>query len=161
MDLVSTVSSTAKSGTLSQERLVDYQAPNRMVVYEVGTSTKTPSVIPQDQISCTLSAYTAMLGGPAAWNARGDRYTRTESLADYSARVPRTGGTSCTPQEITARGQAYETALIRSDYLVAARVRVVVPPQTLHSGRAAAHGVEGETLIFVEIGGVPVRTLKP
>jgi hypothetical protein len=161
MDLVTTVSSGAKSGTLSQERLVDYQAPDRMVVYQVGTSVKTPSVIPQSEISCTLSVYTAMLEGPAAWNAKGDNYTRTETLADYSARVPRTGGTTCTPQEITAQGQVHETAVIRSGYLVAARVKVVVPSQTLRTGQTAAHGVEGQTMIFVEIGGVPVRSIKP
>jgi hypothetical protein len=45
----------------------------------------------------------------------------------------------------------HETAIIRSDYLVAARAQVVVP----------ARGTQGETLVFVKIGDIPVRTLKP
>jgi hypothetical protein len=50
--------------------------------------------------------------------------------------------------------------IVRSGYLVAARVRIVVPPQTLNSGQTAASGTETETLLFIEIGGVPVRTIK-
>jgi hypothetical protein len=44
----------------------------------------------------------------------------------------------------------HETAILRSDYLIAARAQVVVP----------THGTQGETLVFVRIANVPVRTLK-
>lgn len=162
MDLVNTLSAGGKAGTLSQARLVDYVPPNRMVIYPVGSGSKQPpSVLHQPGISCVLSAYTAMVAGPMAWNGNGDTYTRTESLAEYTARVPRTGGATCEPQAVHAQGNVVETVVIRAGYLVAARVRIVVPPQTLHSGQAASHGVEGETLVFIEIGKVQVRNLAP
>jgi hypothetical protein len=160
MDLVNTLSSGGKAGTLSQTRLIDYVAPDRLVIYPVGTKSKVPTVLQQPAISCVLSAYTAMLQGPTAWNANGDTYTRTESLVDYTARVPRTGGTTCEPQALHAQGNVDETVVIRSGYLVAARVRIAVPPQTLRSGQAASHGIEGETLVFIKIGGVQVRSLR-
>jgi hypothetical protein len=160
MDLVNTVSAGPKAGTLSQTRLLDYVAPDRLVVYPVGTGSKVPTVLHQPAIACALSAYTAMVGGPSPWNAKGDTYTRTESLADYTARVPRTGGTTCEPKVVTAQGNVEETVVIRSGYLVAARNRIVVPPQTLGSGQTASHGVEGETLVFIQIGGVQVRKLS-
>jgi hypothetical protein len=160
MDLVNTVSSGPKAGTVSQARLLDYVAPNRLVVYPVGTKSKVPSVLHQPAIACALSAYTAMVGGPTPWSAKGDTYTRTETLAVYTARVPRTGGTTCAPQVVHAQGNVDETVVIRSGYLVAARERIVVPPQTLSSGQKAAHGVAGETLVFIQIGGVQVRKLS-
>lgn len=149
----------AGNGT-TQERIIDYIAPNRMVVYNVGTTTKLAGVLHQPAVACVLSSYSATLQGQASWNEKGETYTRTESLADYSARVPRAGATTCGPVASTAQGQVHETAIIRSGYLVASRVQVVVPNQTLTGGRPATHGVQGETLVFIEIGGVPVKTLK-
>jgi hypothetical protein len=61
---------------------------------------------------------------------------------------------------VTARGTVAETVVIRSGYLVAARVRIVVPPQALPSGQTATNGVEGETIVFIQIGSVQVRSLK-
>jgi hypothetical protein len=159
MNLVNTLAAGPKAGTLSQTRLLDYLAPDRMVIYPVGTKSKELTVLRQPAISCALSAYTAMVGGSAAWSVKGNNYARTETLADYTARVPRTGGTTCEPHVLHARGNVDETVIIRSGYLVAAGVRVVVPAQTLGSGQAAAHGIEGETLVFIKIGGVLVRSL--
>ncbi|HWD56099.1 MAG TPA: hypothetical protein VG346_13315 [Acidimicrobiales bacterium] len=161
MDLVTTLSSGPKAGTLSQTRLLDYLPPNRLVVYPVGTKSNAPSIVPASAIACNLSVFTAMVAGPTAWNVQRDTYTRTESVADYTARVPRTGGTTCEPQVVTARGSVDETVVIRSGYLVAARERIVVPPQTLGSGQTASHGVEGQTIVFIRIGGVQVRKLSP
>ncbi len=161
MSLVNTLSAGPKTGTLSQTRLLDYIPPDRMVIYPVGTKSKTPAVLSEPAIACALSAYTAMLQGPTAWTAKGNNYTRTETLADYTARVPRTGGATSAPHVLTAQGNVDETVIIRSGYLVAAGVRVVVPPQTLRSGQAATHGIEGETLVFIQIGGVLVRSLPP
>ncbi len=161
MDLVSTLSSGATTGTLKEQHLIDFTTPDQMKVIPVGTSSKTATELQEPAISCALHAYTAMLQGSASWNKKNDTYTRTESVADYSARVPSSGGTSCEPQPVNARGQVFETAVIRSGYLVASRVRIVVPPQTLSNGRSAAHGVESQTMIFIEIGGVPVHTIKP
>jgi hypothetical protein len=160
MDLVSTLSSGPQSQTLSQEHLVDFIAPDLMRVAPVGTRSKTVVVLHDPAVSCALSAYSAMLAGSASWAQKHDTYTRTETVAAYSARVPRAVGSACEPQPVTASGQVYETAIIHSGYLVAARVRIVVPPQTLSGGRTAAHGVETQTMVFIEIGDVLVRSLK-
>ena len=161
-DLLTTLSVGGGVGNgTTQQRIIDYIVPDRMVVYDVGTTTKLAGVLHEPAVSCVLRSYSAMLGGQASWNQKGERYTRTESLADYSARVPRTGATTCGTVASTAQGQVHELAIIRSGYLVAVRVQLVVPSQTLAGGRPATHGVQDETLVFIEIGGVPVRTLKP
>ena len=161
MDLLNTVNTGVGSTSGTTERLLDYIAPDRIVVYDVGTTTKIEGVVTQPAVSCDVRSFVAMLGGQASWSEQGDTYARTESLADYSARVPRTGRGTCEPVSSSARGQVHETAIIRSDYLVAARFQFVVPSQTLPSGLPATHGTQGETMVFIEIDGVTVRTLKP
>lgn len=162
MDLLTTVYvGNGAGGGTTQERLIDYIARNRMVVYDVGKTTTLAGVLHQPAVSCVLSSYAAILGGEKSWSQKGQTFSRIESLADYSARVPRAAGPSCVPVASTAQGQVHETAVIRSDYLVAARAQIVVPSQNLAGGQPATHGVQGETLVFIEIGGVPVRTLKP
>ena len=152
MELITSanVGSGTGNGT-TQERIIAYTAPTRMVVYNVaGSSAKLAGVLHQPAISCVLSSYSAMLQGQGAWQQKGGTYTRTESLAAYSARVPHANGTNCEAVTSTTQGQVHETAIVRSDYLVAARAQVVVP----------THGTQGETLVFIRIGAVPVRTLK-
>jgi hypothetical protein len=56
-------------------------------------------------------------------------------------------------------GQVTEHALVKSDYLIAVHLTVVVPPQTMSNGRPAAHGMESEQLVMIQIGNTPVRTL--
>jgi hypothetical protein len=162
-DLTNTVASgSSRAGTLSQQRIIEYAAPDRMAVYQVTKKGAQPiALLHQPSVSCVLSAYSSIVGGSTAWAASGHgEYTRTESLADYSARVPQTSGTACQPHPSTVRGQVSERALVRSGFLVAVRLIVVVPAQTLSNGRQAAHGVEGEELAMVEIGTRPVRTLS-
>jgi hypothetical protein len=150
MELITSANVGTGNGT-TQERIIAYSAPTRMVVYNVGgSSAKLAGVLHQPAISCVLSSYSAMLQGQAAWQQKGGTYTRTESLAEYSARVPHANGTNCEAVTSTTQGQVHETAIVRSDYLVAARAQVVVPTQ----------GTQGETLVFIRIGAVPVRTLK-
>ncbi len=170
MALVSTASSGGGGGTLSQQRLVDYLPPNRLVVFETGSTSRIAGVVRQPGISCVLDSYTATVGGSTPWNEegqtqKGQTYTRTESLAEYSARVPRVLGAGssarCVAVPSSAQGQAYETVVIRSGYLVDSGVRVVVPSQTLSGGRTATHGVQGETLVFIEIDGKSVRSMAP
>ncbi len=162
-DLTDTLTSGAhSSGTLSQQRIVQYAAPTeRIAVYQVTSSgTKPLAVLHQPSVSCVLSAYASFVAGPTPWTATGSgTYTRTESLMDYSARVPHTGGTTCQPQPSAVQGQVTEKAVVRSDYLIAVRLTVVVPPQKLSNGRPAAHGVEGEQLVMIQIGNTAVRTL--
>ncbi|HEX4161942.1 MAG TPA: hypothetical protein VHZ05_05555 [Acidimicrobiales bacterium] len=151
MELVTSVNVGVGTANGTTERLIDYSAPDRMVVYDVsGSSAKIAGVLRQPAVSCVLSSYSAMLEGEASWNQKGSTFKRTESLADYSARVPRASGAICKAVASTTQGQVHETAILRSDYLVAARAQVVAP----------AHGSQGETLVFIRIGNVPVRTLK-
>ncbi len=152
MELVT--SENAGAGTVngtSQERIIDYVAPDRMVVYDVsGGSAKVAGVLREPAISCVLRSYNAMLQGNGSWTQKGGTYTRTESLADFSARVPDAGATPCSAAPSTRPGQVHQTAVVRSGYLIAARTLIVAPSQ----------GTQGETLVFVKIAGVPVRTLK-
>jgi hypothetical protein len=151
MELLTSVNVGVGTANGTTERLIDYSAPNRMVVYNVsGSSAKIAGVLRQPAISCVLSSYSAMLQGQASWDQTGSTFKRTESLADYSARVPRANGSTCEAVASTTQGQVHEVAVLRSDYLVAARAQVVAP----------AHGSQGETLVFIRIGGVAVRTLK-
>lgn len=139
------------SNGATQVRVIRYTATTQMVVYDVvGNSLKVAGVLRQPAISCVLSSYSAMLQGQGSWKQKGERYTRTESLAEYSARVPRANGTTCEAVASTTQGQVHEIAVLRSDYLVGAQAQVVVP----------THGTQGETLRFLKIGDVLVRTLK-
>jgi hypothetical protein len=162
-NLTNLASNPTGRGTLSQQRIIEYAASmNRIVVYQTTSSGATQPVgeLRGPGVSCVLSAYSSIVGGSKAWAATGNgNYTRTESLADYSARVPNTAGTTCAPEPSPVHGQVTEHALVKSDYLVAVRLTVVVPPQTLSNGRPAAHGVEGEQLVMIQIGDTPVRKL--
>ena len=140
MELVVGTGTGAGAGTTSQARLIDYVPPDRMALYQVGTKLQLLGLLDQAAITCALSSYTAVVGGPTPWTASGDAYTRTESLASYSARVPTVTGGSCVPHPATVHGQVYENAAVRSGYLVGVHVTVVVPPQTLSNGRPAATG---------------------
>jgi hypothetical protein len=158
MDLVDTVT-PAGSGTVSQVRQVHYVAPDRMAVYQVGSTTKLLGVLNQAAITCALSEYGAIVGGSTPWTPAGGSFTRTETLAAYSARVPHVTTTSCAPSPTAVRGQVHETAVLRGGYLAGLRLTVVVPPQTLSNGTPAANGVEGETLVLLQIDGTPTREL--
>lgn len=151
MELVTSLNVGVGTANGTTERLIEYVAPNRMVVYDVsGSSAKIAGVLRQPAVTCVLSSYSAMLQGEGSWSQKGGTFSRTESLADYSARVPRASGTTCQAVASTTQGQVHETAVLRSDYLVFARAQVVVP----------THGTQGEALVFIRIGNVPVRTLK-
>jgi hypothetical protein len=149
-------------GTESEQRFIEYLTPmNRIVVYLVTKSGTTQPLgeIRGSGVSCVLSAFSSIVGGSTAWAATGSgNYTRTESLADYSARVPSTGGTTCAPQPSPVHGEVSEHAVVKSDYLVAVHLTVAVPSQTVN-GRPVAHAVEGEDLVMTRIGDTPVRTL--
>jgi hypothetical protein len=151
LELITSVKVSGAGGAAqTQERLVKYVAPDRMLVYDVtGTRATLAGELGQPAIACVLSSYTALLQGHGSWQQKGETFTRTESVADYSARVPVAGAT-CAPMASTVQGQVHETAVIRANYLVATRALVVIPTR----------GTQGETLAFVRIGDIPVRTLK-
>ncbi len=160
MSLVDSIAPASGTASISQTRLITYAPPGRMAVYQVGSTTRLIAVLGEEGSQCALIAYTSIVGGPVAWNARGaGTYARTESLADYSGRVPYATGTTCSTRPSTVRGTVDEVADVVSGYLVSVRLTVVVPPQRLANGSAATHGVEGEALNLLKIDGRPTRAL--
>ena len=160
MRMVDSIAPTAGSASISQTRLITYAPPGRTAVYEVGGTTRLIALLGEQGSQCALSAYTSIVGGPVAWNAGGaGTYTRSESLTDYSSRVPYATGSACSPRPSTLRGSVAEVASVESGYLVSLRLTVVVPPQRLADGSAATHGVEGEALNLLKIDGRPTSAL--
>jgi hypothetical protein len=161
MDLVNTISAGGSKGTVSQVRQVDYKPPARMTVYQIaGSNSKLIGVLSPSAIACSLSTYTAIVGGSTPWTKSGTAYVRTETLEDYDARVPAATATTCVPRSSTVLGTVTERAAVRADYLVGVRLTVVVPPQTLTNGQQAATGVENQALVLLEINGTRTVALK-
>jgi hypothetical protein len=160
MNLSASLSASLHSSFTSQRRLITYRAPGPLTVYQlVGARTVRLAVLGPSAIPCVLSSYTSIVGGDTAWNADGNTYTRDESLADFSSRVPHSSGTTCEPQPSAVHGSVAEQAILRSGYLVDLTLIVSVPAQRLANGRPAAHGIEGERLAFLTIGGTAVADL--
>ena len=160
LDLVNTLSSGGSNGTISQVRQINYKAPDRMSVYqEVGSSSKLIAVLTPSAVACSLSTYRAVVGGTTPWTPSGKAFVRTESLAEYDARVPHATATTCEPQPAGVLGSVNESAAVRAGYLVGVRLTVVVPPQKLASGQQAASGVENQALVLRDINGTRVSAL--
>lgn len=158
MELTESLPSGPGTPTLNQVHLIKYVAPDRMAVFQLHPRRQI-AVLNQAAITCTLTGYTSLVGGTAAWAAKDSSYVRTESLADYASRVPQPVDGSCTPRPTSVRGQVSERAIVRSGYLVTLRLMVVVPQQSLNGGTEAAQGREAETLQVLEINGTPSGAL--
>jgi hypothetical protein len=160
MDLVNTISAGGSKGTISQVRQVVYKPPNRMSVYQVvGNTSKLIQVASPSTIPCTLSTYTAIVGGPTPWTPSGKAFVRTETLAGYDARVPVSTATTCSPRASDVQGTVKERAAVKDGYLLGVRLTVVVPPQKMANGQPATTGVENQALVLLEINGTPTSTL--
>ena len=165
MNLSASLSASLHASSISQERLITYRAPSgapsRLTVYErVAPGTvRRLAVLGPSAIPCVLSSYASIVGGGTAWSGDGHIYTRDETLADFSSRVPHSGGTTCAPQPSGVHGSVAEQAILRSGYLVDLTIIVSVPAQRLANGSPASHGVEGERLQFLTIGGTTVADL--
>jgi hypothetical protein len=160
MDLVTTIPAGGSSGAATQVRGVAYVPPSHMTVSQVsGSTSKVIAVLDPAATACSLSTYTAVVGGSTPWTASGMAYVRTETLAAYDARVPHATATSCVPRATAVRGQVRERATLRAGYLVGVRLTLVVPPQTLPNGLRATSGVENQALVVLEIDGTPARAL--
>jgi hypothetical protein len=158
MDVVNAVTSGSTNGTVSQVRQVRYAPPDRMLVYQqVGSSSKLIATLDPSMIPCTLSTYTALVGGPTPWTPNGTAYVRTETLTTFADRVPAATATTCAPQPTPVLGQVRETASVRDGYLVGLRLTVVVPAQKLADGARTTHGVENQALVLLEIDGTRTR----
>ena len=159
LDLVNTIPSGESNGTVSQVRQV-YVPPDRMTVYqEVGSGSKLIGTLSPSAIACSLSTYTAIVGGSTPWTPSGTAFVRTETLAAYNARVPQASTTTCAPRSTSVQGQVKEKAAVRAGYLVGVRLTVVVPPQKLSSGQQAAAGTENQALVMLEINGTRTGAL--
>ncbi len=160
MDLVNTISAGGSKGTVSQVRQVVHTPSGRMSVYqEVGSSSKLIAVLTPSAVACSLSTYTAIVGGSTPWTKSGAAFVRTETLAEYDARVPAPTATSCEPRSSSVRGSVKERAAVRAGYLIGVRLTVVVPPQALANGQRAASGVENQALVVLEINGTRTAAL--
>ena len=154
MNLSASLSASLRSGSISQERLITYRPPGHLTVYQrVGADARRVAVLGPSAIPCVLSSYTAIVGGNTAWNANGNTFTRDETLADFSARVPHSSATTCAPQPSAVHGSVAERAILKSGYLVDLTLVVSVPAQRLANGQPAPHGIEGERLQLLTIGG--------
>jgi hypothetical protein len=161
MDLVNTISAGGAKGTISQVRQVDYRPPDRMSVYqEAGSSSKLIAVLTPPAIACSLSTYTAIVGGDTPWTGNGTAFVRTESLATYDARVPAPTSTACVPRATSVQGTVHERAVVHAGYLVGIRLTVVVPPQTLANGQHAPNGTENQALVLLQINGTRTAALS-
>jgi hypothetical protein len=130
-----------------------------MAVYQSGPRRTLLAVLSPSAVTCALTGYAAIVGGATAWTAKGGTFARIESLMAYSARVPHPVGDTCAPKATPVHGQVFETAIVKSGYLVNLHLTVVVPPQSLQGGTQAAHGIEGETLDLLQINGTSTRSL--
>ena len=145
--------------TGSSVHLIDYRPPDRMVVYQVTPRPALLGHLSQAAIDCVLASYSAIVEGPTPWKATGSAFTRTESLQEFTARVPQPNGQVCAPQPAPAHGQVQERAVLRAGYLVELRTVAIVPPQTLSGGSSAVAGTQSETFDFIRINGTPSRQL--
>ena len=156
---LSTTLAAAGGATGTTVHLIDYSPPDRMTVYEVAPASARLGQLSASGIDCVLTSYAAIVEGATAWNATGSTYSRTESLAEFSARVPVPNGRTCVPRQSSAHGQVAERAVIRSGYLIALRTTTVVPRQTLPGGSPATAGTQTETFVFLAINGTSSRKL--
>jgi len=160
MDLLNTIATGGSKGTTSQVRQVDYKPPARLAVYQqTGSSSKLIAVLSPSAAACSLSTYTAVVGGSTPWTPNGTAFVRTETLAEYDARVPAPTATTCVPRASMVQGTVKERAAVRGGYLVGIRLTVVVPPQKLANGQPAASGVENQALVLLEINGTRTAAL--
>jgi hypothetical protein len=157
LNLIFTVASGEGGGVLKQVRRIDYQSPNYLMVYQVSPNAKVLGRIAPSKISASIDAYESVTQGSAHWVQHGNKFTRTEPLGTYTTRTePVT--TSRTISNVA--GVVYETATVRSGYLVSVVLNVVVPNQTLAGGQQAPGAKIGETYQLEKINGSPVSSIE-
>ena len=102
-------------------RLITYRSPAPLTVYQRVRRehrAASRSLGPTADPVRPAARYTSIVGGSTAWSGNGDTYTRVETLADFSARVPHSSGTICAPQPSAVHGTVAERAILKSGYLV-------------------------------------------
>ena len=158
LELTAAVAETG-GATGSSVHLITYRPPDRMVVYQVTPRPALLGHLSQAAIDCVLASYSAIVQGSGAWTAStGSAFTRTESIQEFSTRVPKPNGRVCEPVPVAAHGQVKERAVVHSGYLTELRTVAIVPAQTLGGGSPAVAGAQSETFDFLRINGTLSRT---
>jgi hypothetical protein len=160
LELTAVVAETG-GATGSSVHLINYTPPSRMVVYQVTPRPALLGHLSQAAIDCVLVSYAAIFQGTGGWSSTGtgSAFTRTETLQEFSSRVPKPNGGACEPVPTAARGQVKERAVVRSGYLTELRTVAIVPAQKLGGGAPAVAGAQSETFDFLRINGVSSRTI--
>jgi hypothetical protein len=153
MDLTSSVSAGQGAGVISQTELIKYAGPGRLAVYKTKPSLTLVGRESRSAIAFSLAHYMAIVDGSTPWVGGGSRFTRTEPLMTFVARVQ----PSQTTKE-AVRGKVLETATVRDGYLVDLQVNLVVPKQSLAGGRLTAGGLQREVFHLLTINGSPAPT---
>jgi len=136
------LSDEASSGTGSSQtalRLVNYTAPNRLLVVQG----KSSALISPKSVARALAQYTDITGGATPWVRSGSEFIRTESLADFESRQ----GTKSIPGTVT------EVAIVRSLYLVKFQFTITTKNTTAASGQSVSGITEHGILRVLKING--------
>ena len=79
--------------------------------------------------------------------------------ATRAAAASATASQAASSEPSAVHGTVAERAILKAGYLVDLTLIVSVPAQQLANGRPAPHGIEGERLQLLTIGGTPVAKL--
>lgn len=150
MRITSSVSSFGSSGFIGQVRLIVYNPPDSLVVYQTSPTHHRLGTQTPHQIAGDLAQYAEVPGGSTPWVAQHGTYVRTEPLPDYLRRVY--------PGQPVASGSAHEVMTVRNGYLISMHLDVSVAQQNLGNGQTAIGGVIHETYTLLRINGSSVQT---
>jgi hypothetical protein len=137
-------SRTGQNAAQTETRVIDYSAPDRMVVYRATPALHLLGSLHPDAIEMAIAQYTAVTAGSTHWARNGSHFDRTESLSAYEARQ---GGKDAPPGTVT------EQAVVRGGYLVAVILNLKVESITDANGQKTVGGTVKEILHFLRING--------
>ena len=136
--------SDAQGATRSEVRVVDFSAPDRLVVYRASPKLHLLGSLHDGAVVTAIGQYAAITGGTSGWTRHGSHFDRTESLQAYVGRLN---------QKTAATGTVAETAVVRGGYLVADILTLHVNSATGPNGQTAAGGTAQEILHVLRING--------
>jgi hypothetical protein len=155
LQLIDTVA--AASGTSQTVRVVDYRAPDRMVVYRATPTLHLAASLHGREITTAINQYLAVTGGSTNWVRHGSLFSRTESLRAFEAGQQAAGQ----PEATGASGTVAQTAIVRGGYLVAVTLRLKVEGLTEANGQKVAGGTALETVRLLRINGAAPPAIGP
>jgi hypothetical protein len=135
----------------SSVRVIDYTAPNRLVVYRASPKLHLLGSVHGAALVTAINEYAAITGGSTGWVRHGSHFDRTETLAAYAQRLG---------QKAAAAGTVAETAVVRSGYLVADSLILHIKSATGPNGQTTAGGTAQETLHVLRINGAKAPAIN-